>query len=165
LQIVEPTEEFRMIHSGVRSPDVAVRATSIELLSNVVREPLRTGLLALVDVETGPVALRLEEASRFYSPKGRTELASALAKLEVPETVAAGRLELETVAIAALREMLSDSSHALSSVASYRIAELGLGHAVVPREQASIRPSALAELASGPDVRVSLAPQEVPRAG
>ena len=124
LQIMEPTEEFRIMYTGLRSSDRRVRATSRELLENVVEEPLRTGLVAMV--EDMSAARRLSEAAPFHAPASRQELERILQELDSLDTALAAwaRGRLERLHVVALRDMLLDSSDPLSSVASYRIAEL-----------------------------------------
>jgi ATP/ADP translocase len=125
LQILDPGEEFRNMYSGLRSADRRVRADSRELLSNVVPDALRVGLLALVDEASD--AQRLRAASAFFDPPGRSDLADIEGELDVGDPVVVGRARaaLATHHVRCLKEMLADPNEALRSVAGYRVAELG----------------------------------------
>jgi len=148
-------------------------------LSHVVPEPLRGGILAMLD--DGPASTRLRLAARFYDPTGRArpdrtttrpaEPRADRTTSRAPETRSdrtsrpsetrsdrttrpseSGSgvhrdLELETMHIACLRNMLLDASDAIRNVASYRIAELGLGQLEPElRALAAAPDGALAEL-------------------
>jgi hypothetical protein len=124
LHVIEPTGQFRIIYDGLRSSDSKAKASSRELLSHVVPQPLRDGILAMVDdLSDGE---RLVTAAAFYDPPGRSALAEALALVARRDEDSAGRKALGRAYAAALREMLNDASGALRSLVSYHIAELGL---------------------------------------
>lgn len=126
LQITEPTEEFRIMYSGLRSSDRTLRASSRELLVNVVDEPLRRGLAAMV--EEMPPEERVAEAAAFFEPPGFREFAQAVGDVASTDAsvAVAARARLDKLYIATLRDMLMDPSDALSSVAAYRVGELGV---------------------------------------
>src|SRR5262249_23152412 len=48
LKVLDPSEEFEILSAGLRSRDSGRRAAGRELLSHVVPEPLRSGILAVV---------------------------------------------------------------------------------------------------------------------
>jgi ATP:ADP antiporter, AAA family len=131
LHIFEPSEEFRMIFDGLRSAEAKTRASSRELLEHVVPAPIRDGVLAMVD-DALP-AERLENAVAFYDPSGREGF--QLLELERQSAVAISDMnrqktverELGVAYAECLRSMLGHRSEVLRSVASYHIAELGLG--------------------------------------
>jgi len=52
LGLLHPTEKFAYIHRGLRARDPKTRASSRELIENLVTAPLRDGVLALVDEGT-----------------------------------------------------------------------------------------------------------------
>jgi ATP/ADP translocase len=62
-------EDFKSISRGLRSGDPKVRASSRELLENVLRPPLRDAVIALVDsADEVPDAGRLAAAGPYYQP-------------------------------------------------------------------------------------------------
>jgi hypothetical protein len=124
LHILEPTQEFRIIYDGLRSEDAKTKASSRELLSHVVPEALRKGILAMVD-QRSP-RKRLAAALGFFDPPGRARLAEALTAAKNAEGNRGALAELGLAYADTLRNMLSDSSDALRSLVSYHIAELGL---------------------------------------
>jgi ATP:ADP antiporter, AAA family len=63
LGLLHPREKFGHIHRGLRARDPKTRASSRELIENVVTAPLRDGVLALVDERTD--AQRLARAGRW----------------------------------------------------------------------------------------------------
>ena len=65
LALVHRSEDFRGIYRGLRSTDARARASSRELLENVLVPPVRAAVLAIVDDEAG--AGRLEGAAGFYA--------------------------------------------------------------------------------------------------
>ena len=67
LGLLHPIDDFPRIYRGL-SGTKHVRATSLELLSNVLREPLRTAVLGLVDEL--PDAQRLQRAGSYHRPLG-----------------------------------------------------------------------------------------------
>lgn len=66
LDLIYRRESFRRIYRGLRNPDRRVQASSRELLENVVRPPLKTAVLAVVDGDSGPQAK--EATAPFYKP-------------------------------------------------------------------------------------------------
>jgi AAA family ATP:ADP antiporter len=62
-----PREDFTQIYRGL-SATHDLRATSLELLESVLRQPFRGAVLALVD--DGDDELRLERAEDFHRPQG-----------------------------------------------------------------------------------------------
>jgi ATP/ADP translocase len=147
LSVLDPSEEFDILLTGLRSDDARLRENGRELLSHVVSEPLRGGILAMLDDR--PPAHRLAEAARFFDPPGRERLARTTPRLgdahgsQRSEALA----ELDAVHVECLRSMLLDASDALRGVASYRIAELGIDQLENElRSAAAGRAGALAEL-------------------
>lgn len=92
-------EDFRRIYRGLRSPDRRVRASSRELLENVLRPPLKTPVLALVDGDPGLVGG--EETVGFYRPQP---------------------LDYETL----LTRLVEQPGEILRSLAVFHVGELGL---------------------------------------
>lgn len=66
LGVLYPTEDFRQMYHGL-SGTRELRATSLELIENIVREPFRSPMLALVD--DGPGEHRLELGAPFHEPQ------------------------------------------------------------------------------------------------
>jgi ATP/ADP translocase len=146
LKVLDPSEEFEILFAGLRSSDSGRRAAGRELLSHVVPEPLRGGILAMLGDGAAPARLRL--AARFYDPTGRARPDRTTTR---PSEAAAAQRdrapELEAMHVACLRDMLLDASDAIRNVASYRIAELGLGQLEPElRALATAPDGALAEL-------------------
>ena len=92
-------EDFRDIHRGLRSRDPRARASSRELLENLLRPPLRAPILAIVG-EDGDQA-RLAGAGEIYAVRP---------------------LGYEAV----LERMLDEGGEALRCIAVHHIGELGL---------------------------------------
>jgi len=63
LGLLHPADDFGQIHRGLGASKEA-RATSIELIESIVREPLRSALIGLVD--DGDDAMRLARAGRYH---------------------------------------------------------------------------------------------------
>jgi ATP:ADP antiporter, AAA family len=147
LTILDPSEQFGILLTGLRSEDTRLRDSGRELLSHVVSEPLRSGILAMLG--DGTAETRLRDAVRFHDPEGRSRLERASARLSGPtaSTKDDALKVLANVHVDCLRSMLLDSSDALRSVSSYRIAELGLGELETElRSAAAPEGRALAEL-------------------
>jgi ATP:ADP antiporter, AAA family len=127
LHIIAPREEFRIMHASLRGTDPSAREDSRELLSNVVPESLRSGLLALVD--DSPDGVRLESAAAFWGPPDLQIIARALAELDGASGADRGRApgHLARVHIEHLSAMTGDPNETLRSVALYRLQELGKG--------------------------------------
>jgi AAA family ATP:ADP antiporter len=123
LHIIEPAQEFRIIYDGLRSDDKKTKASSLELLSLVVPEKIRDGILALVD-DREPTEL-LKSARSFHDPRGRELLGHAMRRLEEEESEENLR-ELGLVYADHLRAMLVDPSDALRSIVAHHVSELGL---------------------------------------
>jgi AAA family ATP:ADP antiporter len=66
LGVLHATDDFRQIHQGLFATR-ELRATSLELIESIVREPFRSAVLALVD--DGADEQRLERAGRFHRPQ------------------------------------------------------------------------------------------------
>jgi ATP:ADP antiporter, AAA family len=60
------TDDFAEIHRGLTSPRKDARATSMELIENVLPEPLRSAVLGLVDDLPAPD--RLAAGARYHTP-------------------------------------------------------------------------------------------------
>ncbi|MEO8182970.1 MAG: hypothetical protein ABI895_29410, partial [Deltaproteobacteria bacterium] len=65
LGVLYPSEDFAQIYRGLGATR-ELRATSLELVESIVREPLRSAVLALVD--DGADELRLTRAGRYHRP-------------------------------------------------------------------------------------------------
>jgi AAA family ATP:ADP antiporter len=160
LTIIDPSEEFGILFAGLRSDDARRRDSGRELLSHVVSEPLRSGILAMLS--DGSAEARLRDAARFHSPVGRVRFERATAA----PTRAEAENELAAVHVECLRSMLLDSSDALRAVSSYRIAELGLDELSSElRSAATQEKGALAELADRAVDLLDQQQEEVSRAG
>ncbi len=168
LEVIDPSEEFEVLLAGLKSTDARRRENGRELLSHVVPEPLRSGILAMLG--DGPVDARLRQAVRFHDPGGRsrpdrTALLLGDALLDRGDHAAAVG-DLDGIHVECLRAMLLDPSDAVRSVASYRIAELGLGELETElRTAAAPRDGALAELSDRAVELLERATTEVSRAG
>jgi len=92
-------EDFKGIYRGLYNPSAKVKASSRELLENLVAPPLRDPLLALVD--DAPDADRLVRAAPYYETR---------------------RLGYEQL----LELMLDQPSESLRCIAAYHVGELGL---------------------------------------
>jgi HEAT repeat protein len=62
------TDDFTEIYRGLKSPRKDARATSVELIENILREPLRTAVLGLIDDLAD--ADRLTAAGRYHTALG-----------------------------------------------------------------------------------------------
>lgn len=69
LQLRHPEEDLKRIHRGLQSRDAKVRASSRELLENILVSPLRESLVRLVD-DVSDVE-RLAASEPFYRPESR----------------------------------------------------------------------------------------------
>jgi AAA family ATP:ADP antiporter len=65
LGLAYPAEDFAQVHRGLWAGKDA-RATSMELIGNVLREPLRSATLALAD--DAPPAERLRQSGKYHDP-------------------------------------------------------------------------------------------------
>jgi AAA family ATP:ADP antiporter len=65
LGLAYPSEDFAQVHRGLSAGKDA-RATSMELIGNVLREPLRSATLALVD--DAPPAERIHHSGKYHDP-------------------------------------------------------------------------------------------------
>lgn len=128
LHVLEPTQEFRIIYDGLRSGDGKTKASSRELLSHVVPNAVRDGILAMVDDQSP--RQRLAAARAFYDPPGRELFANAMARVRSDESNPENLRELGLVYADALRAMLDDPSLALRSIVGYHVSELGLDELV-----------------------------------
>ena len=100
-------DPFDDIWRGLRSKEPKARASSLELLENLVQEPLKTRVLTLVG--------DAEPAARISSRGSRSSLA-APASVPVPEMTYAEAVE----------ELLTHSSNTVRILAEYRAKELGI---------------------------------------
>lgn len=103
-----PREDVYRIYRGFQSASPKIRASSRELLDNLLRPPLQGAVLALVDPAPGQD--RLASAGPFYAPR-------SLAYEEL------------------LGLMLEQASESLRCIAAHHIAELGL-RTFLPRIEA-----------------------------
>jgi ATP/ADP translocase len=99
LGLLQRGEDFRSIHRGLRNSNPKVRASSRELLENLVRPPLRPALLSLLD-ELAPEAQPAAVAA-FFKPRP---------------------LSYEAL----LAELLEQGGESLRCIAAYHVGELGL---------------------------------------
>ncbi len=99
LDLLQREEDFRRIYRGLRSPDRRVRASSRELLENVLRPPLKAPVLALVDGDPGLAGG--EATAGFYRPQP---------------------LDYETL----LTRLVEQPGEILRSLAVFHVGELGL---------------------------------------
>jgi len=99
LGLAFPTEDFRQIYRGLRSSRPGARASSIELVENLLEPPLRGAVAGLID--DLPDAQRLASSGRFHTP---------------------ARLDYEAL----LERMLESESEALQDITVYHVGELGL---------------------------------------
>jgi AAA family ATP:ADP antiporter len=99
LDLIHREEDFRRIYRGLRSPDRRVRASSRELLENVLQPPLKAPALSLVDGESG--ALDSEAMGAYYRPQP---------------------LDYETL----LTQLVEQPGEILRSLAVFHVGELGL---------------------------------------
>ena len=99
LALAHRREDFKGIYRGLRSSDARARASSRELLENLVEPPLRAPLLAIVD--EAPDASRLARGEGHYA-----------------------RSALDYDAVLAL--MLDGGGESLRCIAAYHVGELGL---------------------------------------
>jgi len=105
LGLTFPTEDFAEIHRGLSSERSAARASSLELIENLLDEPLRSAVVGLVDDVSD--ADRLAAAGTFHQP------------------LAGG---YETL----LRELLASGSAALRDVTVFHVGELTLSSLFEP---------------------------------
>jgi ATP/ADP translocase len=98
LSLAHPQDDFAQIHRGL-SGGRDQRATSMELIENILSEPLRSAVLGLVDDAPDPE--RLARAGRFHEPLG---------------------LDYEAL----LSHLLMSQSEAVQDITVFHIAELGL---------------------------------------
>ncbi len=122
LHIIEPTEEYRIIYDGLRSPDRKAQASARELLSHLAPSPLGEGILAMVDEL--PAAERLDAASAFFVPPGRRRWGDAAARCERPQASLDDLRHLNALYEGILRDMLADPSPALCALVGYHAGEL-----------------------------------------
>jgi hypothetical protein len=101
LDLIHRGEDFRRIYRGLRSPDRRLRASSYELLENVLRPPLKAVVLALVDGAS--TTIDHEATASFYEPPS---------------------LEYEDV----VTRLVEQPSETLRSLAVFHVGELGLRH-------------------------------------
>jgi ATP/ADP translocase/HEAT repeat protein len=101
LGLIHRGENFRRIYRGLRSPDRRLRASSRELLENVLRPPLKAAVLALVD-GTSTLADR-EATAPYYDPPA---------------------LDYEDV----VTRLVEQPGETLRSLAVFHVGELGLSH-------------------------------------
>jgi len=105
-------EDFRNIYRGLRNSNPRVRASSRELLENLVRPPLRDAVLALLD--DAPAEARLAAARAYYAP---------------------GPLDYDAL----LATLIEQPSESLRCIAVYHVGELGLRALRGPLERLDLR--------------------------
>lgn len=105
LGLCSPNEDYERIYRGLRSRDAKARASSMELLENLVQPPRRSPLVRLMDDVSD--AERLEGAAS-YSHVAPTEYEALVA------------------------ELLEQGGQTVRSFAAYHVAELGLKVKVAP---------------------------------
>jgi AAA family ATP:ADP antiporter len=98
LGLLHPNEDFAQIYRGLRQTK-DVRATSVELLVNILAEPLRSAVIGLVDDTSD--AERRRRAGRYHVPLG---------------------LGYEAL----LAHLLASDSEAIQDIATFHVGELGL---------------------------------------
>jgi HEAT repeat protein len=166
LKVIDPLEDFESLFSGLRSRDRRLRETGRELVTHVVADPLRSGILAMLG--DGSPEARLRDAVRFHDPPFRARVDRAIGKLSVLDSVQRneGQREFETIYVESLRAMLLDPSDAVRGVASYCIAELGLDELATELRSAHVGgDGALAELTEEAMGLFDRQHEEVVRAG
>jgi AAA family ATP:ADP antiporter len=99
LGLAFPTEDFPRIYGGLKSSRAGARASSIELVENLVEPPLRGAVVGLID--DVPDAQRLAAGARYHEPT---------------------RLSYEAL----LERMLDSESEALQDITVYHVGELAL---------------------------------------
>jgi hypothetical protein len=99
LGLAYPLEDFVAIYRGIRSQHQKTRASCVELVENVLDQPLRAAVVGLV--EDMPDADRLANAPPYHDPLG----------------LAYERL---------LEQMLGSESEAIQDVTAFHVAELGI---------------------------------------
>lgn len=117
LDLAHPRENYLAIYRGLSSRDPETRASSMELIDNLLEPPLRDAVRGLVDdLEDGE---RLAEGTDFHRPDG----------VGYAETLAA---------------MLESSSESVQDLTCYHIAEMGMlelrGHVARMPRDARARP-------------------------
>ena len=108
LGLAHPTEDFGEIYRGLRTGKKGARASSIELVENLVKPPLRQAVIGLID--DLPDRQRLQASGRYHEP-----------------------VQLDYEAL--LEQMLGSTSEALQDITAYHISELGLTRFRVQIEQ------------------------------
>jgi ATP:ADP antiporter, AAA family len=98
LGLLHPKEDFAQIYRGLRQTK-DIRATSVELLENILSEPLRSAVLGLVD-DAGDTERR-RRAGRYHAPL---------------------RLGYEAL----LAHLLASDSEAIQDLTTFLVGELGL---------------------------------------
>jgi AAA family ATP:ADP antiporter len=116
LGLAFPAEDFSQIARGLRSKDKGARASSVELIENLIEPPLRGAVMGLVD--DAPDAERLAASGKFHRPL---------------------RLEYEPL----LARMLDSESESLQDLTVYHVGELRLGNLrerveALPRERSDV---------------------------
>jgi AAA family ATP:ADP antiporter len=101
LDLIHRQESFRQIYRGLRSSARRVQASSLELLENVVRPPLKAPVVALVNPTSIPPAVRREATAPFYRPE---------------------RLDYDTLLV----RLIEQPGETLRSLAVFHVGELGL---------------------------------------
>ncbi|MCU0691099.1 MAG: hypothetical protein MUF54_06845 [Polyangiaceae bacterium] len=99
--LLRPSEDYRLIHIGLRSKSKKLRAESVELLEAVADPSISSGLIALVEDASDEERLRRASDATGYRP-AQADYAGLL------------------------RTMLSDASEAVRCVSAYHVGELGL---------------------------------------
>jgi hypothetical protein len=124
LGLAYPLEDFVQIHRGIASGQRDAREGAMELVANVLDEPLRSAVIGLVDDLTDEERLETAGPYRPKTPEGYGPL---------------------------LAELLESTSESVRSVAVFHVGELGLTQ-FIPRLQAMMRDEA-APASSLPDAK------------
>lgn len=140
LSVLDPKEDFETLFAALRSNDVRLLESGRELVGHVVPEPIRSGILAIF--ENGSLESRLALVSRWHASPERARFERLRGRLDPAGGGGrAGLLEeLGTLHVESLRSMLADPSDAVRSVASFRIAELGISELTAELRSSSFSP-------------------------
>jgi ATP:ADP antiporter, AAA family len=126
MHILNPAEELELVYDALKSTDREMHARGRELLEHVVHEPLRLGIIALVD--DTPVAERISAALKFHQPVGSKQLLELDREIEdLPESERDESAQrLQQAYADCLSSMLDDRSRVVRAIAGYHLAELGI---------------------------------------
>jgi ATP:ADP antiporter, AAA family len=124
MHILDPAEELELVYDALKSADPEMHARGRELLEHVVSEPLRHGILPLVD--DAPISERIRAALKFHEPPGCRELLDLDPELDNSKHEQRARLADRLLRAYAhcLSAVLDDRSRVLRAIAGYHLAEL-----------------------------------------